>query len=267
MRELDPASFGRVRHLFGERDQYVPVLAILERRFPGRVFADREDHPTTAVVWAVTRWAYVEGDSGNRPFLNSMDALIRETVVPVQGKLASDWFELYAPNDARWMSAVEHCLSAFEPERHFEQVYTLDVGAYRAGAGGRTLPDGAWIEQIDVPILPDAARGVRFIADELASRSTFGFRLMVTGRPVAACQSMGFEAGRRFMVYVVTHDEGDRGKGYATLAAAALVGYSLEHGYDPLWETTEWNLASQAVARKLGYVGRDVYPVYGMSFR
>jgi hypothetical protein len=267
MCELDPASFGKVRHLFGDLDQYVPVFAVIERRFPGRVFADREDDPTTAVVWAVTRWAYVEGDSGNRPFLKSMDALIRETVVPVQGKLASDWFELYAPNDARWMSAVEESLSAFKPERHFEQVYTLDASAYRAGAGGRTLPGGARIERIDVPILPDAARGVGFIADEFASRSTFGFQLVVDDRPVAACRSIGFESGSRFMVYVVTHDEGDRGKGYATLAGAALVGHSLEHGYDPLWETTEWNLASQAVARKLGYVGRDVYPVYGMSFK
>jgi RimJ/RimL family protein N-acetyltransferase len=68
------------------------------------------------------------------------------------------------------------------------------------------------------------------------------------------------------MIDVVTPDSKHRGKGYATAAAVGLLDHCLQEKLEPLWETTEDNLASQRLAGKLGFVEHQRYPVYAIEF-
>jgi RimJ/RimL family protein N-acetyltransferase len=110
----------------------------------------------------------------------------------------------------------------------------------------------------------ERVRSSGLIPAELVRRTSFGYQLIDGKRVVAVCNSFGFEAGSEFMVEVETHREEDRGKGYATLVATALIDHALERGLSPLWETTEDNIPSQRLARRLGFVQVESYPVYGM---
>ena len=68
------------------------------------------------------------------------------------------------------------------------------------------------------------------------------------------------------MIDVDTFDKSDRDKGYATAAGVALLDHCLESGLNPLWETTEDNIASQRLAEKLGFIKNEKYPVYAIEF-
>jgi predicted GNAT family acetyltransferase len=57
---------------------------------------------------------------------------------------------------------------------------------------------------------------------------------------------------------VITH-EAHRGLGYATLTCAKLVQACESAGERPFWNCSTRNLASAAVARKLGFVNEKVF--------
>ena len=69
------------------------------------------------------------------------------------------------------------------------------------------------------------------------------------------------------MIDIETFQEKERCKGYATAVGKALIDYCLEKRYIPLWETTLDNIPSQKVAKKLGFVENESYPVYAIEFK
>jgi GNAT superfamily N-acetyltransferase len=264
--ELGREEFERVRALFEGHSQYVPALAVLEGSFPGRVFVDRIERPTAAIVWALSRWGYAEGDPCGLPPLEDFRAFLRDTVVPCSRELEQDWFELYLPDDPAWTERVGEAFAAFKSDHHRETTFTLDEEAFRKNRRDVPLPDGVRIERADVPILPARARRAPPVAEEFRSVTAFSFRLLAGDRVASSCWNNGFVSGREFMVGVETADEGERGRGYATAVSTALLDHSIENGWRPLWETTEWNEPSLRVARKLGFREDESYPVYGMMF-
>ncbi|MNC55421.1 hypothetical protein D3C76_19710 [compost metagenome] len=82
---------------------------------------------------------------------------------------------------------------------------------------------------------------------------------------MALCKNNGFQSGREYFVDVDTFDIAERGKGYGTLAAAALIRYYLDKRMRPLWETTHENLASRRLALKLGFESVADYPVFAFT--
>jgi hypothetical protein len=264
--EIAVKEFQTVRRLFPGRKQYVPVFAILDGHFPGRVFVDDKERPAVALVWAVSRWAYVGGDPTNAGFLAGLPTLIRETLIPDSAVMGMDWFEMYAPNDTVWIDAVTGALDEFRSEMHYEDVSVLNRERWGNREPERPLGDGARIEKIDVPIVPARAQGATFIPEEFKSKTTFGFQAVMGDRVISRCRSNGLAAGDDFMVDVETFSEDDRCKGFATAVSAALIEYSLENGYAPLWETTHWNAASQKVAAKLCFEKTETYPVFAALF-
>jgi RimJ/RimL family protein N-acetyltransferase len=174
------------------------------------------------------------------------------------------WFELYASGSPEWTATIESSLSALNIGMHRESVSILEEEAYRRLRKPPVAPHGWKLQLQDIPILSKAVRNSGVIPAQAAQGTSFGYRLMDGDRPVAVCKSIGFEAGNEFMVEVETFHKEDRGKGYATLVATALIDHALEHGLSPLWETTEDNVASRRLARRLGFVEAEVYPVYEM---
>jgi RimJ/RimL family protein N-acetyltransferase len=255
--ELGPGSFARVEHIFRDRKQYVPALAVLQHRFPGKVYVDDPEAPTTAIVWVVSRWAYIAGDPQNDSFLS---------VIPISLQMNMPWFELYAQPGPAWEAAAQKFLPTFWSDKHYESTYTLDPDSYRQLPDAPPIPRDLTLQQTDFPIIPQAARRLDFIPDNLAQRTTFGFQLVRQEDPVAICKSNGLESGVEFMIDVRTISKSDRGKGLATIVTRGLIDHALKTGLTPLWETTEDNLPSQRLARRFGFVKRETYPVYAIGF-
>jgi len=264
--ELEFEKFGIVKSLFEGHKQYLPVLAIIEGNFPGRVFVDDLSDPSTTLVWAVSRWAYIEGDPGNPEFSQSIGKLLQGTIVPDSLRINQHWFELYARNSEDWIATVENWLEKFGSIKHYETVYRWDRDKYRRFRRGYIFPVGAATQRADIPILRSSLPPAPFIAKRFLARRSISYRVMVQDRVVSQCRSNGFSVGPEFMIDVETFGEDDRGKGYATAAGVALLDHCRETGLVPLWETTEHNTASQRLAEKLGFVTDETYPVYAIEF-
>jgi GNAT superfamily N-acetyltransferase len=264
--ELEPSDLSKVAHIFRGHKQYVPVFAVIEGNFPGRIFVDDKDSPNTALVWAISRWAYIDGDALNRPFVDFLAALVRDVIIPDSRRIRMNWFELYAADSPVWAAAIERSLGEYKPDKHYEIVYTLDKQKYLKLRKDPKLPEGMRIEKVELPILPNTALDAPFVRAEFEARTSFGFQLKRDNKVISVCCSNGLISGKEFMVDVQTFDKDERSKGYGTATGIALLDFCLEKGYDPLWETTLDNIPSQKLARRLGFVESESYPVYAIEF-
>ena len=262
--ELSPSEFHRARPLFRFCKQYVPVFAVLDAVFPGRVYVDSIDAPTAAIVLALTRWAYVDGDMGNATVIRALPQFIRDVITPVFQELDMNWFELYAPPNERWITALNGTLAALSAEKHWESTYILDVQRYQQHRRGHVVPLGMELRMNHLPLVPQASPGLPVIPAEFVEQTSVGFELVRGDHVISVCRSNGLQAGNEFMVDVRTYPREDRRRGYARIVATALIDHALERGFSPLWETTEDNIASRRLAESLGYIEAESYPVYAI---
>jgi GNAT superfamily N-acetyltransferase len=264
--ELEPDDFTRISHLFQGHRQYLPVFAIIHGNFPGRIFVDDKEAPRAALVWALSRWAYVDGDPHDDAFKQALPELVQNVIIPASLRMNMRWFELYTVDSPPWRAALEASLKAYAPVQHYETVFTFDEQRYQRLRKPLTLPAGLSIARVEFPILPPPACDAPFIDPGFKTRSAFGFQLTRDGHVISVCRSNGFVSGNEFMIDVVTVEKSERGKGYATAVGTALLDYCLEHQFVPLWETTLDNIPSRKVAHKLGFVEDESYPVYAIEF-
>jgi hypothetical protein len=266
MHELEFLDFSKIGPLFGKHRQYIPVRAIIEGNFPGRVFVDRPTNPRLALVWALSRWAYIEGDPDTVGFQESLIELLNETIIPDSTGIDQNWFELYVPNSSSWMIRVAAAMSQFGVAKHFESVYRWDRKKYERFRRAYSYPEGVKTVTVDIPILRDSVPPTPSIPKHFHFKSAVGCRVTVGDRGVAQCRSNGFAAGSEFMIDVETFDQNDRSKGYSSAAGVALLDHCRDNGLIPVWETTEHNLASQRLAEKLGFISDQSYPVFAVEF-
>jgi hypothetical protein len=261
--ELNSAEFFKVNHLFNHKEHYTPVFAILNSEFPGRVFVDNKTNPQWSLVWATSRWAYIEG---NLESLSQFNDLIQQIVVPSSKKIKMNWFELYVDNNSKSMNIIENCFKKFESNKHYESIYVWDKSKYSFFRSNYDYPYNLKLEQVNVPLIPLFINDSAFKSEEIKYKTSVGFRLSLDNSLIAECKSNGFVNGNDFMIEVNTFDSNNREKGYGTAATVSLLDYCIEMNKNPLWETTEDNLASQQLAKKLGFVKKYTYPVYAIEF-
>lgn len=264
--ELDPDDFGRIASIVEDRKQFIPIRAVMESRYPGRIFVDSVAAPRTVYIWCYHRWAYVIGDAGNGPFVRELPGLLCDVIVPQSAAMNINWHEIYAPNAAPWMAALEAALARFRPQLHFENASTFDPDAYARLRRPIVVPTQRRIEWMEPPVAPDGLPGWPRAGARFKQRLKFGFGLVTGNTIIAYCGSSGFISGRTFMVEVDTFDPKDRLRGHATLVTTALLDHCIEEGYEPVWETTETNVGSQRIAEKLGFSQCESYPVYRFEF-
>jgi RimJ/RimL family protein N-acetyltransferase len=264
--ELEPSDFSKVAPLFRGRKEYQPVFSIIDGEFPGRIFADQKDNPQVGLVWAISRWGYIDGDPSVSSFNESLPALVRDVIVPCSLQMKMNWFELYTSDSPEWAAIIEKSLGEYKPSKHYETVFTFDRQRYLASKRPFVLSEGEWIGRKEFPILPPAAREASFVEEKFREKTSFGFALVRDGKNISVCRSNGFVSGREFMIDVYTTDKNERSKGHATAVGTALIDFCLENGYIPLWETTQDNIASQKLASRLGFVESESYPVYAIEF-
>jgi RimJ/RimL family protein N-acetyltransferase len=267
IRELEPNDFGTVAHVFQGHKQYVPVFAVIEGDFPGRVFVDEAERPGVALVWAISRWAYIDGNPLIGSFNKSLSRLVQDIVIPCSRQMKMNWFELYTSDSTEWATTIEKSLGEYQPRKHLEIIFRFDKQKHLALKTSLTLPEGAWIERRDFPILTEEAREALSVTDRFRAKTSFGFAMVRDGKTISVCRSNGFVSGKEFMIDVQTLDPAERRKGHATAVGTALIDFCLENGYIPLWETTLDNVPSRKLAKKLGFVESESYPVYAIEFQ
>jgi GNAT superfamily N-acetyltransferase len=261
--ELPREKFSSVERFFAGREQNIPALGVLAGRFPGKAYVDEVESPRIAMVWALSRWAYIAGDSPHVGFLSALQRFLEAEVFQLSLRMHMRWFELYAPPSPDWESAVETSLADVGLEKHYEGTFVLDQNS-RVVRRAPRVPEGLQLQRKEFPLVPESSVVRTLVPAELVDQTTFGFQLVSGSRVLSICRSTGLSAGRKFMVEVETCDESERGKGHATVVSTALVNYALGRGLIPLWETTADNEPSRRLARRLGFVERETYPVYAM---
>ena len=265
--ELENLEFEKVKNIFIDNNQQLPVFSIINGFHPGRIFVDNKNKPKTAFAWAIGRWAYIDGITNNLDFINSLPKLIKETIIPdSQNRLKMDWFELYACGSPKWETIIDNIIKPFDSSKHFESVYIWDKQIYSDFRATYNFPSNISIKKTDFPIISEKALKSSLVPNKFKTKTTFGFSVMSKDEELAHCRSTGFEVGKTFMINVITHDADYRKKGYATIASVALLDFCLENKLVPLWETTEDNIGSQKLAKKLGFVRDQTYPVYAIEF-
>lgn len=114
----------------------------------------------------------------------------------------------------------------------------------------------------EFPVLAQPERNVSAREDRFVGLTATGAVVKVRDKVVSICKNNGFSVNNRYFIDVDTHAESERGKGYATLAAASLISHYLDQGMLPLWETTHENMASHKLALRLGFDPVESYPVF-----
>ena len=113
----------------------------------------------------------------------------------------------------------------------------------------------------DGPVLPNSFWG----SPEEFEKNGIAFAICEAGRPICVAFS-AWVVGDALEVGIETHPEARR-RGLAILACAALIGYALSKGLEPVWSAYSENKASQTLAARLGFKEKLRVPYYRLVER
>lgn len=267
MIELLTRDYKRAEKFFSHKKQHIPALSVIHGVYPGRVFVNRFNKPTMAVVWAVGRWMYLEGGAADEKDAEGLNRFIQETVIPACKQRQESWFEIYASDAGHWDELLLKPATGYIASKHDESVYTLKQNFFDQLKDRQpaVLPEGIEVRMREYPVLAESARGLSYVQDEFYTKTCLGAEVRRGNEVVSVCRNNGFMHDGQFFVDIDTFSEEHRGKGYATLAAIRLIDAMLDQGLTPLWETTHQNTASHNLALKLGFEVKESYPVYAFE--
>lgn len=263
--ELKPEEYPAVNDFYNVKKQHIPALSVLLGNYPGRVFADHTGAPTLAVVWATGRWMYAAGDISTEMNRMKLESFLQTVVVPDCRHRQESWFEIYADDDEAWTAVFMRGLAGLRVDRHLESVYEFSRERFyqrNNRVAADSLPAEVTVVYEEFPLLGSEVHGASARDERFEGRTATGAVLKVRDQVVSICKNNGFTVNNRYFIDVDTYAEAERGKGYATLAAASLINHYLAQGMIPLWETTHENIASHKLALKLGFEPVESYPVF-----
>ncbi len=255
MQELEALEFGRVRALFDDIDcMRAAVFTVLEGRQVGRVYVDRREAPTAALMRSDA--CYVGGEP-SRAFLDELLAYLRAEVMP-----HTEHVLLYSFAD-RWRDALDALLAPYAPRHVLRTVYRFEPDAFRArhaGWRGR-VPEGYAVAPIDAVTAPQVG-GIPELWGSVDHFLAEGFGFCVTRDGVRVSSAQTVFVGDGQAETGVGTEEPYRRQGHATLASSAYLEHCLEVGIMPEWGHY-YNAASGNLAGKMGFVEpREVEVTY-----
>ncbi|MEI3603549.1 GNAT family N-acetyltransferase [Oceanobacillus sp. SE10311] len=239
----------------------MPAFAVIHGSYPGRVFVDHENSPKVAIVWAIGRWMYLEGNIATNQEKSELKRFFREIVMPDCKKRSRNWFEIYT-NDSKQLE--EYSLKEIDflkVDKHYESVYTLNVEKFLQVAK-RSKRNEEKVEFRNFDIIPESLEETSYVKNSTLSKKTVGVVIKRGNTILSIDKNNGFTFGKEYFIDIDTFKEEERKKGYATLAAIKIISYFLEKNMFPLWETTESNIPSQKLALKLGFEPMERYLVF-----
>jgi RimJ/RimL family protein N-acetyltransferase len=258
MQEIEASHYERVIPLFSAIQFHRPaVFSVLERRQPGRVFVDRVEDPTAAIV--LSSHCYVGGSPANLDLQKDVLSLLEREVMPQREHLLFFWF------NQPWQAALQEALRPCAPTSHEVVTFTLDAARFRTLHAGwqQRIPAGFTLQRMDAATIPD------WLADAWGSREnflahSFGFCLLDDARPdpgsLFASNAQPVFLGDRHAETGVGTGEAYRRKGLATAVCCAYIEHCLDNDICPVWGCGD-NAASEGLAAKLGFGNRRTRPL------
>jgi GNAT superfamily N-acetyltransferase len=249
MFELRPSEVTpQLRALFDPR---MPAgfrcFAVLEGTAAGRIMADDPHQPTWGAVQERAFGTVYPGGDIDPPTWRRLIADLRAD----SDVLVGLW-----PGDPR--------LQQLPADPEYDG-YTLDFTGRPTGAGldrlVREIPAGCELRALDRQLFERSAdrdfySALYGSADQALERMRG--RFVTTGDQICSEAYAYFAALGTIEIAISTH-EPYRGRGYATLACAALIQDCERQGYQTYWNCARQNLASAALARKLGFRSEREY--------
>jgi len=244
--ELHPDAFERAAPLFESAwfDRAF-IDAVFERGQVGRLFVDRPERPTAALL-ARSYEYYVAGDSGP----SELRRFIADA--PAEAGVFADLYG-YVPLTAGWQATLLADTAALETIER--RAFMLELPEVPAGAVP-SVPPGIAIVPMDRALAERTDAGLgehignfwggydRFLA------GGFGFCAMDGAAIAGAAYAAG--ASRRLANISIFTVPSYRRRGLATLLAAASIRRCLERGLVATWDADRDNEASAAIALRLG---------------
>ncbi|WP_340023415.1 GNAT family N-acetyltransferase [Paenibacillus sp. FSL K6-1096] len=265
--ELIPEEYPAVYDFYNVKKQHLPALSVLLENYPGRVFADHTEAPTLAVVWATGRWMYAAGDIRTEINRMKLENFLQSVVVPECRHRRENWFEIYTDEEEAWTALFTRGLAGLKVDKHLESVYEFNRERFyqrnnRVAADSLDADAEVTVNYEEFPLLGSQVHGTSARNDRFSGLTATGAVVKVQDQVISICKNNGFIVNNRYFIDVDTFAEAERGKGYATLAAASLINHYLAQGMVPLWETTHENIASHKLALRLGFEPVENYPVF-----
>lgn len=190
-------------------------------KYPGRVFVDNELDPNVAIVWAINRWLYMEGRVSSEDTQQFVYQFIKRVVIPDCAMRDENWFEIYTSNSKQWDELFKNGLENVSVDKHYESVYTLDIGKFNQ-LKNATIPreDKLQIDIVDIHILPESYYRFAYVTDEFKTMKSVGVEIRNQNQLLlSTCSNNGLHDGNEYFIDVDTYQDDERGKGYATLAS------------------------------------------------
>ena len=267
--ELAPAAYEKAAPLFAGRwfDEAF-IDSIFEGTQRAHLFVDDADAPRAALMCRTYEF-YVAGET-DVPALRQFIA-----DAPEEAQVFGEFYG-YCALSKEWERAL---LDDYDGQlrrigrRRFRYDPTHDHPVIR-----RTLPDDMRIvagrsrmaQRIDAEVLGDMP-GIGFFMGGIDTFEARGFGMCVLADDAIASVAHTGSVSDGYADIDIITAEPFRGRGLATLAAAACVAECVRRGLVPTWHTDTTNEASMATARKVGYEeGRpfsQLSPPWGSKIR
>ncbi len=258
MVELSVNALDRVVPLFVGIEHNVPlVFGVLEGHSPGRVFVDSQETPTSALLVADVGFMYVGGSAVNEAFNHALAPLLFDELLP---RMTEPELILFAFSEG-WREQLEHLLRPYGAIVVPRKVFAFMPAAFAERAGWRErLPEGFRLQAID-EALAERVPAYAPLVDPRTGR--FGVCLLYGEEIASACTAVSVGGGE--VEVDIRTAEPYRGRGLGYLAACAFIEASLMRGLTPSWACWPHRIASQALAKKLGFQPLPAVPAYYWS--
>lgn len=248
--------------------------SVIERKISGRVYVDHVENPKTFYVVHPYGMSLLFGDSQNTEFNNTF---LQYSLNTNKIRNRHEWMQAYP---ADWHNVLTELYgnamikSAENKENKEEGIVELNTRCNFKFNRDKyfenrktTWPQDCTVVQTNKKIYEEMTGSVvpaSFwdTAEDFVTNGV-GFSLL-HHQNLAATAYSAFIHDNKLELGIETIP-GFRGKGFAQLACSALIEYSLETGYEPVWACRLENEGSFKLAEKLGFEMYNEVPYYRLS--
>jgi hypothetical protein len=130
MFELQPAQFPEVIPLLSNIKQAVLPLAVCEGVNPGRIFVDRPQNPTLALIWTGVGYYFLAGSPASQPNLAPISERLLNSLIPASREMGETGYILIT--SPGWDAHLAALLPGRALIQIFRRTFTLDQAAFSA---------------------------------------------------------------------------------------------------------------------------------------
>ncbi|MCB1109916.1 MAG: GNAT family N-acetyltransferase [Chlamydiia bacterium] len=243
---LNTSEYATVKLLFRGATINLPTLhSVLEGTSAGKIFVDQRQAPSMALVCNNAGYTFLAGDLNQNILAESVKLLKSFPRVTLVCPLKSSYRSFFIGE-------------GFQPVERLQLTrpsHSIDMKSWI-----KKLPPQYKISSLDKELFPQCLWS-EFIQKYCGTVDRFfahskGFCILEKGKVVS--ESYLLEAQGLGEVAVIT-DENHRGQNLGTIACVVALDSCYQRGIEPYWSCDADNLASVAIAKKLGFEENATY--------